>query len=247
MTQGLKPFHQPKSPARDFYGFSQRELYKFIEAYTLSEMWKKLTALITDVTSINENGLFFHTYTKLILFKKVDLAAMWDQLRAIGILPAWIMLIKKATLPVVAVELGPLIYHYQQGALSGREMNLAKFKVLLNAKLREYKKHALLDTKKAFDSVDRQRLKVKIMDSSIKEEVKDLMIQMHHIDRALMYTIAEQAFQPTVGNLQGDPWSGILYVFYVNDAVMQTSSDNPSTFIQGFFDDIIISATRSHY
>ena len=60
------------------------------------------------------------------------------------------------------------------------------------------------------------------------------------IDKCLNYKMCGVNFAPLNRLVQGDPWSALLFVFYINDSMNLVSQSHEKAHIQVFIDDIII-------
>jgi hypothetical protein len=73
------------------------------------------------------------------------------------------MSLKKLGLPFVSYLFAPLISNSQYGSVRGKNITLAKFQLLSNSKPRGYSKTLLIDIQKAYNSVDKKKLREKII------------------------------------------------------------------------------------
>jgi hypothetical protein len=111
--------------------------------------------------------IFAHGYSRVVLFRKVEDVSSWTQLRPISIIPAWLITLEKIVKPIVENSIQPRLSRYQHGFKRDSSIYVAKAIALLNMKME--KKHAVLvDIKKAYDSVDLQRL-----DQMLQENLGD--------------------------------------------------------------------------
>ena len=191
----------------------------------------------------NSNFIFFHNLVKLILFKKVEGASEADKLRRIGVYPAWLMTLKEALLPILINAVGPKIHAFQFGGQKGKNVAIAKIKALLMASRFSLNKWCLLDVKKAFDSVDKAKLRTTLLSILPNTASSQLLITLYDIDFNLMYAISDNLISPERGLIQGDPWAPLLFTLYINKVLELTNANaNGNHHSQAFIDDILIMA-----
>ncbi|MBI2271685.1 MAG: hypothetical protein HYU69_15185 [Bacteroidetes bacterium] len=236
-SERLQPITKPRSTALDFFGFSQHDLHKAIKGETLSDNQANLTKLFDAALRSKNNSFFFHNRTKIILFNKVENPSKWEELRGIAILPAWLMLMKKLSLPTLLASIQDKIKNFQYGSIEGRSTGIARLTIIHNSRKFGYNKSVLIDIRKAYDSIPREQLRNKII-------AQKLILSNLSIDNRMQYEIMDYTIHPTRGLSQGDPWSPILFNFYIGDTLLEMNTNNLGTYTQAFVDDIIIQGTE---
>ncbi len=194
-----EPLWRPKSRAKDYMGFSHDDNFQYIQATNLKDNWKSYIELVKTFMNAENNVIFFHNYVSLILFKKIDNPISSKDLRGIGKIPAWLMTRKKLLLPKLKELIIPYLTHHQYGELPGKNTTDAKFKMFFNARYLNMTKAALLDLEKAFDSVNRKRLKDKLIRQCSNHDFTEIAISMLKIDETLMYCVADEIISPEEG------------------------------------------------
>lgn len=95
------PIWPPESNARDWNGFRQKPIEKLIKAPTLIAEWDNFMTFCAKIYAADNSSIFFHTISKAVPFKKEDEVTSGAGLRAICIMPAWIMILEKLALPLI--------------------------------------------------------------------------------------------------------------------------------------------------
>ena len=118
----------------------------------------------------------------------------------------------------------------------------AKLNLLYTLRKENYKYSILLDLEKAFDKINRQKLR-QIISSTI-EDISDrnllnlILEGYEYINMSILETI----IQPENGIPQGSVYGPTLFLIYINGLFTFISNKHPNTVTQAFVDDIIISA-----
>ncbi len=131
-------------------------------------------------------------HMKVFLLKKIDSPLSTDDLRGIGIIPAFLMTLKKLVLPIIESFHSPRLSKHQYGSVKGMNTTLAKFTLLFNAKHKGYQKNALIDLKKAYDSVNRARLNLKLSSALYQSDFAELIRLIIIFDHQLCYSKCSQ-------------------------------------------------------
>ena len=105
-------------------GFSQLKNYEIIKDIELEKNWRKFILMMRKLNICSNPELFLHNKVKMILFKKVENPTTYDGLRGIGIVPSWIMTMKKLTLPKLQEVLTSHTSKYQFGFINGKNAYL---------------------------------------------------------------------------------------------------------------------------
>ena len=86
-----KPIKPRRSTAKDYNGFSQKEIEKIIRTDNLKNEIIKFQYLLAKICESDKSSeLFIHQISKSILFKKKDNIRGGADIRVIIILPAWL-------------------------------------------------------------------------------------------------------------------------------------------------------------
>lgn len=163
----------PKSEAKDYYGFSQKTIEETIRGNTLKEELANYKKLLGILCKKDDNSLLFlHTISKSVLFKKQENIMGGTDIRVINILPAWLSILEKLSLNCIKNLIKNKLKMLQFGFIEGGSCNLAKIQVWYNAYTTGTQKSLLIDIKKAFDSINRNKLRDMIEKDFSKEESK---------------------------------------------------------------------------
>ena len=153
-----KPIWPPRSEAIDYYGYSQKNLEKVIRANTLKDEIDNYTGLIYAIHSdIKSFKCFIHGISKTVLFKKKETISGGTDIRVINIIPAWLIILEKLASYKVKELLMTKINKIQFGFRENSDCNVAKLMIWINSLENGYNKHLLIDIKKAFDSINRDK------------------------------------------------------------------------------------------
>ena len=233
---------KPKSTARDINGISQRELWEHIQSENLQMAAYKLAQLIQNVTISQTGETLIHRTSKIILKKKKDFIESWKDVRPITIMPALFMVTDKITNAYLKIKLQPLIYNHQHGARTGMSTATAKMNLLYTLQKESFKYSLLLDLEKAFDKVNRTKLKQEINNTIIDQEDKSLISLILESYQYINMSLLDSIIQPNTGIPQGSVYGPILFLIYINGIFTALTKKHPTVVIQAFVDDIIISA-----
>ena len=238
-TTNKRPIWPPKSSARDFNGFSQKDIEKIIRAESLRDEIIKLQILFGKICEIQQSSeLFIHQVSKSILFKKKNNIKGGTDIRVINILPAWLSITEKLSLAKVKEILSHKIDQNQFGFKEGSDCNIAKLLTWYNSNKLGFKKNLLIDIKKAFDSIKRNELKNMIQSDFINDE-KNLLLNFIDIYDNISLNILGETINPTRGGPQGSSIVPLLFCYYINKAIIKCGQ-NTQQKLQLYADDIIV-------
>ena len=103
-----------------------------------------------------------------------------------------------------------------------------------------FKYSALLDISKAFDKVDRKKLKeiivIKLDDPHLNHLLQGVLEVYDEIKTEVQYEL----IKPTRGILQGSTYRLLLFTLYINDILTKMNTTTDKIKVQAFVDDLII-------
>ena len=228
----------PYSRARDYNGFSQREIMGLIISGTMGDTlqaYNKLNLLMSNAKNLE---LFFHSNTRIILLKKLEEVVSWMDLRPISIMPANIIVLEKILLPILKEGIKKALNINQFAIKDESDVSIAKLQILYKHKQKNLKRLLLIDVKKAFDSIDREKL-LSIAKDKLDETTYAIIEKMMTIYNMISLNIGSQQIHPKKGLLQGSSWSMPLFCLYINETLTQLNT-HKDTHVQAFVDDIAI-------
>jgi len=233
----------PKSIARDYFGFSQKTIENIISDISLKNEIAKYKALMGIICNEEQNSkIFLHTISKSVLFKKRENIRGGIDIRVINVLPAWLIILEKMSIKVIKRAISEKITMIQYGFLEGGDCNLAKLMVWYNTSQKGVKKHLLIDIKKAFDSINRSKLKKMIIDD-FNEEISELLISFLEIYDTIEIDILGTKIHPTKGGPQGSAIIPVLFCYYLNKA-LQHVNIKENVCLQAYADDLVIQSNN---
>ena len=213
------PIWKPKSESLDYNGFSQKEIEKIIREKNLQEEILKFKNLLAKNCSAEGNAeIFIHRTSRTILFKKKSNIRGGTDIRIINILPAWLIILEKLAQVKIKNILTPKLSNFQFGFRERSDCNLAKILVWYNNSKLGYNKHLLIDIQKAFDSINRQKLKEMIV-NDFEGEDKEIIIDFLDIYENINYNILGKILHPTKGGPQGSSLVPMLFCYYIEKAI----------------------------
>ena len=156
-------------------------------------------------------------------------------------MPAIIMTLDKITIVYASPKADIFLSKYQHGGRSKHSTNTAKLNLIYSTNAKGYKYCLLLDLSKAFDKVNRKKLK-EIIDQIPDKQLSQLLLYVIEIYEKIDIEIEGEIIKPTRGIPQGSAYGPLLFTLYINKILkdMEGKSDKLTT--QAFMDDIIISS-----
>ena len=229
--------YSPNSKAIDYNGFSQKIIINSILDQDINKEISNYMELFKKI----EKGfdLFLHNKIRTILFKKKEDADEQKNLRRISIIPAWLMVLEKLTKPIIQKLINKKLNKNQFGFRPKSDCGLAKAMIFFNAKKYKYNKSLLIDIKKAFDSVNLDKL-IQIVNELFKNNADNIIINSFiKIYQKLTLIINNTEINPNRGLPQGSALSPILFSLYINNILNKLNEKN-EIHLQAYADDIII-------
>ena len=230
--------YTPKSNAKDYNGFTQKFLINAIKDNEPSITFKKLRYLLNKITQNGGIEHFIHKNIKTILIKKKENADSQKDLRPISILPAWLITLEKITKPIINKIINDKITKSQFGFKEKSDCNLAKTMIYFKSQKYKYKKALLIDVSKAYDSVDRIKLK-EIIKNKFNNEEALLLISFIELYEQLTMIIIDCEINATKGLPQGSALSPLYFNLYINDALNKLNEIKDMS-AQAYADDLIL-------
>ena len=232
------PIWPPKSQATDYNGFSQADIENIIKTDNLKNEIINFKILLAEICKLDDNSeLFIHQISKSILFKKRDNIRGGTDIRVINILPGWLITLEKLSLSTIKRILSGKTGAQQFGFREGADCNAAKIMTWYNSSKLGFKKLLLIDIKKAFDSINRKKLK-EMIQTDFKEKEQRLLIDFIDIYDNISLNILDEEINPTKGGPQGSSIVPLLFCYYINNAIKNCKLDIPFK-LQLYADDII--------
>jgi hypothetical protein len=182
---------------------------------------EKYQAFLNNVACTKGKEYLLHNISKVILFKKCDEIESWKDLRPISVMPAWLMFIEKAANEVLKKLITEKLSKNQFGFKKGCSTNIAKLMVNYMASRNSYKKALLIDIEKAYDSVNREKLREKIKAVFTGEQARFIINLVEIQDQVTLEILGERVI-PTKGLLQGSPIAPLLFNLYIDEAIENT-------------------------
>ena len=233
----------PSSTARDYNGFSQKTIEQIIRDESLEKELVKYNFLLSVISNNQKTSkLFLHTVSKSILFKKRENILGGVDIRVINILPAWLIILEKLCISKIKELLCNKIKMTQYGFIQGGDCNLAKIMVWYQKNKKGLDKHLLIDIKKAFDSINRFKLR-EILEGDFIGKDLELITGFIDICDSLEIEILGERIFPTKGGPQGSSIIHILFCYYL-DKVIQKVKFKENIKLQAYADDMIIQSNN---
>ena len=135
----------------------------------------KYTYILQKLSDNDSIQIFVHNLIRVILIKKREEAESQNDLRSISILPAWLSVLEKLSKEIVCKLINKKITINQYGYKEGSDCSIAKTMIYYKAKKYNFNKALLIYISKAYDSVDRDKLKEIINKKYEAQEAKFLI------------------------------------------------------------------------
>ena len=240
-TVNMIPPFIPRSRAKDIKGFTQRELMKIVRGSNLNETAKRFKYILDKLKHNKTNKIIIHNISKLLLKKKKDIVESMNDLRGIAIMPAIIMVLDKITILYSSPLGNRMLSKYQHGGRTQYSTNTAKMNLIYSAKTKGYTYCLLLDLSKAFDKVDRTKLRTEITNLS-DNQLRQILLNTLIIYSQIQVKIDNEIINPTRGIPQGSVYGPLLFTLYINNILTQTETKFKDITILAFIDDIMITS-----
>ena len=149
------------------------------------------------------------------------------------------MVLEKLTKPIIQKLINEKLNKNQFGFRPKSDCGLAKAMIFFNAKKYKYNKSLLIDIKKAYDSVNLEKL-IQIVNELFKNEADNIIINSFiKIYQKLTLIINNTEINPNRGLPQGSALSPLLFSLYINNILNKLNEKN-EIHLQAYADDIII-------
>ena len=153
------------------------------------------------------------------------------------------MILEKLSKPLIQKIINKKINKNQFGFRPKSDCGIAKAMIFFQSRKYKYKKALLIDIKKAYDTVDLNKLKETINEVFDDENEKGLLINFINIYQGLILIINGVKINPTIGLPQGSSLSPIFFNLYINQ-VLDKIGKIKEIHIQAYADDIIILSNK---
>ena len=175
-----------------------------------------------------------------MLFKKKNNIRGGKDIRIINILPTWLVILEKLAYVKIKQILEPKIPNFQFGFKEGSDCNLAKTLTWFNSMKLGLKKQLLIDIQKAFDSINRNKLK-EMVSKDFDEVDKTIINRFIELYDNIQHNVLGKYIYPTKGGPQGSSLIPLLFSYYIENAIKNCLLKIPFK-MQLYADDIIIQA-----
>ena len=149
------------------------------------------------------------------------------------------MVLEKLAKPIIQKLINQKLNKNQFGFRPKSDCGIAKAMIFFNAKKYQFNKSLLIDIKKAYDTVNLDKL-INIVNENFNNEVDRTIINSFiKIYQKLVLIINNTEIHPNRGLPQGSALSPILFSLYINNILMKLNEDT-EIHTQAYADDIII-------
>ena len=214
---------------------------EIVKGENLKSTAKRMKYIIENLIQNQTKGILIHNKSKQLLKKKKDIITNSNDLRGISIMPALIMTLDKITILYASPKADTFLSKYQHGGRSNYSTNTAKLNLIYAAKTKGFKYSLLLDLSKAFDKVNREKLKT-IITQIPNQQLSQLLIYVLEIYQKIDIEIEGETIKATRGIPQGSAYGPLLFTLYINKILKDMEEKSNKITIQAFMDDIIISS-----
>ena len=128
----------------------------------------------------------------------------------------------------------------QYGFIEGGNCNIAKIMIWYYAKKKGLNKHLLIDIKKAFDTINRGKLKNMLIEDFNGDNL-NLLLSFIDIYDSLTIDIIDNQIFPTKGGPQGSSIVPIFFIYYL-DKTLKNIILKEGVKIQAYADDMVVQA-----
>ena len=163
-----------------------------------------------------------------------------SDIRVINIYTGWLIILEKLALSRIKQSISEKINQQQLGFRKGSDCNMAKILTWYNSSKMDYKKLLLIDIRKAFDSIDRKKLK-EMIQTDFKENDKTLLMNFIDIYEQISLEILGKVIYPSRGGPKGSSIVPLLFCYYLDHTIKNCWLHIPFK-LQLYEDDIITQA-----
>ena len=158
--------------------------------------------ILEQINNLPTKNIIVHNISKQLLKKKKNIIESANDLRGIAIMPAVIMAVFKITIQYSSPKGNLILRLYKHGARSKLLTNTAKLNLIYITQQQGFKYCALLDLSKAFDKVDRGKLK-EIITKLNDPHLSQLLQGVLEVYDKIQIEVQEELIKPTRGLPQG--------------------------------------------
>ena len=231
----------PKTRAYDDNGFTQRWFWTLVTHNTTNREGdiKNFSFILKKIWDEDHNT-FFKNKTRMLLFKKGDIPVDWTSFRPISIIPTWLAILEKLIAPIIKHLTKNILSTQQFGFKDNSSCSMAKLRVAYISHKRKFDKLLLVDVKKAFDSVNLDKLSTSSTMDRLSSEARQILMNIINIYRHLQINLYGKTISPEIGLPQGATYSPLLFNIYIDPTIRLINETITQIYLQAFADDIII-------